>query len=679
MCLERRLAEGAAWAWEFWSELTPAMRRDVTRTVTDWIGNQLIPLHRIYTVVRDLPESLQALQEQVEIYRRNPERLRTEFIESVVPGTRFGELARLLSPGSEPLEGMGEEISRPIILVPGMVGTRLFRTGAAPAPSDEISAFLVRQLQSDDSDLLRGLPSGVRDAVRPALEQWSTRNVYDPNSVWDPDTDIAMVHLMNKTASERGTLFCPDATSAAPATEYSAVATDSMSLRGMFGLLFGRDSERLAGGIAGALGFPTVDNLFEDARFAALMQARKARGWAQPVWRVSEQWLLPLERTFGPVVHVFGYDWRQQLAVSAALLERKIEQVKDANEGKSPILVTHSFGGLVARAAAKARPENVGGIVQVFSPTAGSVEPYLNFKKGGGATVPPSWEEEHPPSSGTLREIIDGAVFTSMMSFDPMDLGFMWLLGWDATSFAATSAGVYGLYSLLPNNIPRFGRSGHWLKVKNDPTLADLLSRSREVYDLYRDFDRPWGLLDGTLWRDGNGLTVGEACQQAWDWLAANSGEAGSMVRFLHTLQDAGYVRVFATEPLSTAQVRTVRERVRTGINHAQLLSANVTTWMHPNTWSLNATGRHTDIGFHIRGTGDAAAPYATHRIVSTEGDGSLEVESARALSSNLAGELQLNDVSHAHAMKESADARAALVKAVYLAMVAAYHADTGH
>ncbi|MFM8535585.1 MAG: hypothetical protein ACKOEC_18670, partial [Acidimicrobiia bacterium] len=303
--------------------------------------------------MRDIGERLDEFARQVDFYRRHPERLRSEFVERMLPGSRFGELARVLSPGSEPVYGTGEEISRPVILVPGMVGTRLYRTGSSTVrssslPPDEISEWLERQFRSDDSALLRPLPRSARDALRPVLTRFSDRHLYNPNAVWDPDSPISMVHLMNKTATERGDLFCPDVTECTPATDFSVEVAETMTLRGLFSLLFGRDTEATARELMGILGVDTMDNLFEDARFEGIRLRRKNRGWCQPVWAVSEHWLLPLERTFNEVIYAFGSDRRQPLANSVDQLVQKIERVKDFHGGKSPILVTHSFGGLVA-------------------------------------------------------------------------------------------------------------------------------------------------------------------------------------------------------------------------------------------------------------------------------------------------------------------------------------------
>ncbi len=683
MCWQRRLEEAAAWAQDTWNGLPPAAQHQVLDTIQQACSRIFDPYFYIGAATGAVAERVSAFNARVAGYMRQPDRLRTEFIDYILPGSGFGELARMMSPGSDPIDGFGEEINRPVILVPGMVGTRLFRSAAgtrttsSALPDDVVSAWLERELRSDRSMLLSGLPAPVRNLLGPALIRASERYIYMPNSIWDPDTPAAMYYLMNKTATERGQIFCPDDSPGEPASDFAALVAESMTLRGVLGFWLGDGAEAAARELARDLNLSSVDGLLEDARFEALRRNRKDRGWCQPVWAVSQHWLLPMERAFGQVIYAFGYDWRQPLARSVDRLIMKIERVKEAHNGKSPILVTHSFGGLVARAAAKRYPENVAGIVQAFSPTAGSVKMYTNFKKGGGGSIPPSWQSERATDDAALMDYLNIDVVTSLYGFDKMDIAFAMLLGWDENTFAATSAGVYGAYSLLPNNLPRFGARSHWLTIENDARFAAVVRSTRNVYDLYRQFDRPWGLLNGSVWRDGSTVMTGDESERAWAWLSTNSGEAGSLVSLLHSLQSAGIMRVFARETLSAAQVRTVRERVLHGINEAERLNDFAGAWVHPNTWSLDGTDRPTDVGFNIRRTDSGTEPYASHRIVSNEGDGSLELASARALSGGMMNQIHFSNVSHAHAMGENALAQSALVKSVYLAMVAAHRAET--
>jgi pimeloyl-ACP methyl ester carboxylesterase len=683
MCWDRRITDAVEWLREQWHGMSEADRNGLERQIMEWVESALQPYWGIAEAIIDPQEALRQFASDHREYIHHPDRLWTKFVDRVLPSSRFGELARTFNPGSEGIFGTGEEISRPVILVPGMVGTRLFRSGSGAASSssiepDRFTGWLDRQFHSDDSDFLRPLPRDVREVLQPMLDRMFDRQLYDPNAVWDPDTPPSLARLMNRTARERGELFCPDVTACEPASDFALPVAEAMTLRGMFSIMFGLRAEERAREAMRVLGVATLDDLFQDSRYEQLREQRRQRGWHQAVWAVSEYWLLPLERTFNDVIYAFGYDWRQPLLESVDQLVRKIERVKEAHGGKSPILVTHSFGGLLARAAAKRWPENVGGIVQVFSPTAGSVKPYTNFKRGGGGVYPPQWQGEDRIEQTELFEFLQQAVVAGFNHFDPTDLGFGWIQGWDATQFATTSSGVYGAYSLLPNNLPRFGARDHWLKIENDSALTGLLRSSRNVFDLYRQFDQPWGLLDGAVWKLGHGVTVGENCAALWEWLDSNAGPAGSLVNLLHHWHEADYLRVFSAETLTPSQAQTVRDRVNHGIDQAEALAQFLGDWVHPNTWSIDAHGKHTDLGFNIRGTGDAEQPHATHRIVTRAGDGSLEVASARALNDRLQGALHFPNVSHAHAMRESAEVRAGMIKYVYFAMMAAHRAESG-
>jgi hypothetical protein len=331
------LRAAAAWVEEQWDDLPESTRRQVLEV----LGRASTPSFYIDLALVEINARLTELRGRLETYVRHPDRLRGEFIDYIMPGSRYGELARLLTPGSEPVEGYGEEIRRPVILVPGMVGTRLFRTGegssasSASLPPDQLQDWMERQFRSVDSDFLRGLPDSVREVLAPALTRISDRHLYNPRTVWDPDSPYAMVDLMNKTATERGALFCPDDTPAEPAADFATEVAESMTLGGLIQLWYGSSSARRAREIAAALGADGPDGILEDAGLEALRERRQARGWCHPVWQVSKDWLLPLERAFGEVIYAFGYDWRQPLEQSAVLLAQKIERVKRHHDGLS--------------------------------------------------------------------------------------------------------------------------------------------------------------------------------------------------------------------------------------------------------------------------------------------------------------------------------------------------------
>ena len=686
------LAAARQWVEDAWDDLDPSIKRQIEEgieraTNPTFVLNFVLSQAETY-IAESIENQIQRLQEirrELEDYIEDPARLLREFEDYIRPRTQFGQMAHELLPGTEDLDSLTDEIRRPIILIPGMVGTRLMRPeGSVPGanstalPPDRLQRFMEEQFRSADSALLHGLPESARNILLPYLIRISDRHLYNPRTVWDPDTAYAMIDLMNKTAAERGRLFCPDDTEAEPASAFATEVAESMTIEGYIGFKHGPLLGRLAREIRHARGISADDWAAANQRYAGYRRRRELRGWAQPVWGVSEHWLLPLERTFNEVVYAFGYDWRQPVLISVEKLIRKIRRVQDHHDGKAPILVTHSFGGILARGAAKRVPESIAGVVQVFSPTAGAVKPYTNFKKGGGGTLPPGWDREDPPEPSRIREQIASLPAFIGLDFEKttMDTAFAILLGWDANAFVATSSGTYGLYSLLPNNVPRFNVHNHWINIEDDTELEAELTSTSNIYDLYRDFGRPWGLISDDVWAPGSNVQTGDESERFRQWLASLEGEAASLVRLFNEYEDDGYLRLFQRETFDATHVQVVRERVLYGIDQAEKYDRLVGDYVHPNTWSLYSSGRTTSSGFNIRRINrERPREYATRRIVSDHGDGTVETPSSRALLHRIRGEIPVPGAHHADVMKDEPAARSLLVRTVVKAMVAAHRA----
>ncbi|MCG7388820.1 hypothetical protein [Pantoea sp. ACRSB] len=100
----------------------------------------------------------------------------------------------------------------------------------------------------------------------------------------------------------------------------------------------------------------------------------------EPEVRRSYDYLFP--------VHVFGYNWLQSNADSAASLERYISETLGTYHGRlavnKVILVTHSMGGLVARHYSEQMNgrDNILGIVHGVMPDLGSPAAYRRMKTG---------------------------------------------------------------------------------------------------------------------------------------------------------------------------------------------------------------------------------------------------------------------------------------------------------
>lgn len=114
-------------------------------------------------------------------------------------------------------------------------------------------------------------------------------------------------------------------------------------------------------------------------------QSRQKRGWGGPAKGFYEILLEGLEKELGTVsrcatspirhpVWAFGYDWRQPNAGHARRLSDFIDTVLAAETGaQQVILVTHSMGGFVARAALPLIADRVRGIVHCVQPAVGAV------------------------------------------------------------------------------------------------------------------------------------------------------------------------------------------------------------------------------------------------------------------------------------------------------------------
>ena len=651
----------------------------------------------------------------IEEYRDNPHQIARDLVGLVLPDLiERTDAQQRLTPGIDPETRGRKLVTRPVILVPGMVGTRLrarqpvgqFLPQGADVPGDMVSALedFFRQPLSPMYGAI-SIPQ-VRRSIAEFVYGQVRGNIYDDRAIWDPDTKQTLVSLMYKTPTDRGILMS-DLVPGEPYETLSKEAADSMTVQSLLHAITPGPGQFAMSAIdaaiaaaqsalgANAASVPGLEHLLSrrlatEREFEDLRRDRIERGWGRPVWQVSKNWLLPLERRFGKVAWVYGYDWRQDLSEAAKGLVRFIRQVRSRSEGRRPILLTHSFGGIVARAAARRDPEQVAGIVQVFSPTAGAVKPYSYFKKGAGSTVLPDWQSEDPPSTDDLRGVIRQTDLINLFTWGDAIMSdsapFAVLLGWDSNAFLASSAGVGGLYSLLPNNRRRFRQDpAPWLQVEGGRLLEEEVARLRNIFEVYRRFDLPTGLLEERKWQDAH--TLNQALAPVRAALVSGASSALSLKRLLQWMDQRGYLRALAPEPLSADYKAMVRRRVLHGIEAAEALDAELGNWVHPNTWTLWSRGHYTDIAFRIRNDGQR---YRYSRIVHQHpdrpgtpvrtardhglGDGTLEMASARSLLGTR-GTVYVPRIEHAHGMDDELG-RGAMLQAVYMAMVAAHKAE---
>jgi pimeloyl-ACP methyl ester carboxylesterase len=125
---------------------------------------------------------------------------------------------------------------------------------------------------------------------------------------------------------------------------------------------------------------------------SAIIQFWQKRGWGEVVWNFYGQVLMEMAEQLNPgngdgelrPVYAAGYDWRQSSADSAATLIARVNEVLSKHPlAKQVILVTHSMGGQVTRAALQRGLEpKVLGVIHTVIPADGAVVAYRRFLTG---------------------------------------------------------------------------------------------------------------------------------------------------------------------------------------------------------------------------------------------------------------------------------------------------------
>jgi len=172
-------------------------------------------------------------------------------------------------------------------------------------------------------------------------------------------------------------------------------------------------------------------------------------------------------------VYAMGYNWLQSNARSADRLEKRIDEIikfwlDRKQQCSQVILVTHSMGGLVARACAKRIPDKILGIVHGVMPALGAPACYRRI------------------ACGTEADSYVGGKFADIAGRKEDD----------TTPVMTTSPGPL---ELLPNN--RYPKP--WLyatfETGEGKRFAHLSLPSGNVYDMYRDMASWYRMIDPAL------------------------------------------------------------------------------------------------------------------------------------------------------------------------------------
>jgi pimeloyl-ACP methyl ester carboxylesterase len=243
-------------------------------------------------------------------------------------------------------------------------------------------------------------------------------------------------------------------------------------------------------------------------------------------------------------VYAVGYNWLQSCAVSAKRLEKRVNEIIKwwqvrRYDCKQVILVSHSMGGLVARACAKNIPNLVAGVIHGVMPALGAPVAYRRIACGTEASSP----------SNDYIDNFKAAKFAEIAG-QTTD---------ETTPVMAASAGVM---ELLPNQLyPR-----PWLHVRVMRPVDKRkyaydylhLPTDENPYDFYRDTKAWYRLINPSL-ADPKGMY-----QRNHGGVEKVIGDAiSSAEKFHHELADYYHPQTFAfygadKHHLSYGQIRWV-------------------------------------------------------------------------------------------------------------------------
>lgn len=211
-------------------------------------------------------------------------------------------------------------------------------------------------------------------------------------------------------------------------------------------------------------------------------------------------------------VHAIGYNWTQSNADSAAHAAQKINSFiehyqKLGYDCEKVLLITHSMGGLVARAVVH---PNMGNLV-TYTNMCGARDKVLGVIHG----VMPT----HGAAAAyrRCRAGFEGAGISA-------DSIVANILGRDGKEVAAVFSNSPGALQLLPSK--RYGN--HWLKIK-DGSGMDLktLPKADPYVEIYREKDAWWRLMNPE-WVNPKPKRTAQSDSEAWSLYEKNLAKAQS-------------------------------------------------------------------------------------------------------------------------------------------------------
>ncbi len=206
-------------------------------------------------------------------------------------------------------------------------------------------------------------------------------------------------------------------------------------------------------------------------------------GWEGLAWKFYVPFLQFLKkqqfRLAEAPIYAVGYDWRQDIGFLGDFLARKIDQILANENAQHAIIITHSMGGLISRAALKAKKDfsqKILGVIHVVQPAAGAVAAYRRFFTGAVSHL-------------------DGGFPLSV------------IMGNTSKKYTSIMSGLTGPMQLMPGNLYRDRENQPWIQLVKNGNKATGWPKNN-VFELYADKHSPPGLLEHGSYNTGEGLTI---------------------------------------------------------------------------------------------------------------------------------------------------------------------------
>lgn len=305
----------------------------------------------------------------------------------------------------------------------------------------------------------------------------------DGKLVWDPDNALFMVDRYGKfnvTAKQRKALVV----SARFDKDHLSVIEDDAEHNQKFA--DAEDTGRAERGWGGV----------SWSSYGPFIEALQQRNYSNDV---NVLWSEPLRHCFEHPVHVFGYNWTasngdsgQKLAATINAVIQKYQAM--GRKCEQVILVTHSMGGLVARAACALHgaQSNVLGVVHGVQPAFGAPAAYWRMKAG--------FERPQGGPTGKIWDWFRNPL--KMAKHKVMGTIGAWVLGTDGEEVTALLGNMPGGLQLLPNKLYKDNDGNlHWLRFDDAQGNTVALPQSNPYEEIYRKQDVFYRLID-PAWLD---------------------------------------------------------------------------------------------------------------------------------------------------------------------------------